>query len=402
MQENNLKEERTRKSSRKHLRKKKNKKFVLILSFACLLTVLIIFLSRFIGIFPFNSFNSSSLLSSEQINILVIGLDKVEKVSRADSIVFLSIAPSTKEVVAISIPRDMRVEIPGRGKDKINPVYVFGGIDLISETVSSFLDVPLHFYVVVDFEGFVSIIDALGGVEIEVEKRMYYVDQAGGIKIDLYPGKQILNGEKALEYIRFRQDKLGDLGRIQRQQKLAMAIINKIMAPGSIMKIPQLLEEVKGCVQTNIELPKATALANLLSSIGPEKFEFETIQGEPVYIGGVNYLEPNLEEVRQRIKSLLYSPNNSIRVEIFNGNGLPGVAHRMAKELELQGFEIVNIDNADRFDYERTKVIVYSKGVNLDNQFKQLFKEGEIVKDYQDNTKSDVAIILGKDMTNSY
>jgi len=291
-------------SSRKYLRKKKNKKFILIIGAVSLLVVIMV-LFRYLGIFPF----SSSILSYERVNILVVGCDEVEKVSRADTIVFLSIAPKTKDALIVSIPRDTRVEIPGRGMDKINHAYAYGGIDLIKKTVGSFLDVPLHFYVIADFMDFVHVIDTLGGVEIEVEKEMHYTDKAGGFKIDLYPGKQLLNGEKALEYVRFRQDKLGDLGRIKRQQKLALAIISKMMKYNTFTKIPKLLAEIKDCLETDIEMQDAIALANLFNGVNQEKFKFEVIQAEPVYIGGVSYLKPDVEEVRKRIKSLIYDQN---------------------------------------------------------------------------------------------
>ena len=87
-----------------------------------------------------------------------------------------------------------------------------------------------------------------------------------------------------------------------------------------------------------------------------------------------------------------------MKVEVLNGNAMAGIAHTIAKALELQGFEIVNIGNADTFNYEQTKIIVYSKEVNLDNQFKELFKDFEIVKEYQEQANLDLVIILGWDM----
>lgn len=396
MYENNLLEGKTRRNSGRRLKKKKNKKIIMIISSILLLSILIIFL-KYLGIFPF----SSDILSYNRINVLIVGCDEIENHGRADTILFLSIAPKTKDALILSIPRDTRVEIPGRGMDKINHAYAFGGEKLISQTVSLFLDVPLHFYAVVDFVGFVSIIDKLGGVEIDIEKEMRYVDKAGGVDINLSPGKQILNGEKALEYIRFRQDKLGDLGRIKRQQKLAMALLNKIMSFDSITKIPQLTEGITGFIETNIKVQDAIGLANLFKGVNQDKFKLETVQSQPVYIKGISYLEPDIEEVQKRVKLLIYGQNIGVKVEILNGSGRSGVAHRIAKELELQGFEIVKIDNADNFDYEKTKIILYSNKVNLDNEFKQLFKDFEIVKRYQSQQEgSDLIIILGKDMAN--
>ncbi|MHC2994243.1 MAG: LCP family protein [Candidatus Atribacteria bacterium] len=393
MYENNL-EGKIRRNSGRSLKKKRYKKIILIVSSILLLSILIIFL-KYLGIFPF----SSDILSYNRINVLIVGCDEIENHGRADTIVFLSISPKTKDVLILSIPRDTRVEIPGRGMDKINHAYAFGGEKLISKTVSSFLDVPLHFYAVVDFKGFVSIIDGLGGVEIDIEKEMHYVDKAGGVDINLYPGKQILNGEKALEYIRFRYDRLGDLGRIKRQQKLAIALVKKMMKFDSVTKIPQLLEGIKEYIETNIKVQDIIAIANLFRGVNQEKFKLETVHGNPVYIEGISYLEPDIEEVQKRVKSLIYGQNSGVKVEVLNGNGMAGVAHKIAKELELQGFEVVNIANADNFDYQKTRIIVYSKKVNLDNEFKRLFNDFEIIKRYQTQQEGpDLVIILGKDM----
>ena len=394
MPENSL-GDRIRRNKGRVLKKKKEKKVIFII-FSILILVILIFLLKYLGIFPF----SSEILSYNRINILIVGCDEVENNGRADTIVFLSISPKTKDVLILSIPRDTRVEIPERGMDKINHAYAFGGEKLISETVSLFLDVPIHFYAIADFNGFVNIIDELGGVEIDVEKEMHYVDKAGGLDINLYPGKQILDGEKSLQYIRFRHDNLADLGRIKRQQKLALAVIEKIMNFNSITKIPQISEEMKGYIETNINVQDAIALANLFKGINQEEFKVETIQAKPIYIKGISYLEPDVEEVRQRIKSLIYSKNSGMKLEVLNGNAMSGVAHRIVKDLEVQGFEVVNIGNADRFDYEKTKIIVYSKKVNLDDEFKKLFNDFEIVKENQTDTNLDLVIILGKDMTN--
>lgn len=394
MYENNL-GKRIRRNKGRGLKKKKGKKVISIM-FSILLLIILIFLLKYFGIFPF----SSDIMSYNRVNILIVGCDEIENYGRADTIVFLSISPKTKDVLILSIPRDTRVEIPGRGMDKINHAYAFGGEKLISKTVSSFLDVPIHFYAVADFNGFVNIIDELGGVDINVEKEMYYVDKAGGVEINLYPGKQVLDGEKSLQYIRFRNDKLGDLGRIKRQQKLALAVIKKMMNFDSITKIPQISEEIKRYIETNIKVQDAIALANLFKGVNQEKFKLETVHGNPVYIEGVSYLEPNVEEVRKRVKSLIYGLNSGVEVEVLNGNAMSGIAHRIAKDLELQGFKVVNIGNADNFDYEKTKIIVYSKEVNLDNEFKKLFNDFEIVKEYRTQTNIDLVIILGKDMIN--
>ena len=392
MYENSL-GDRIRRNKGRGMKKKKEKKVILIM-FSVLLLVALIFLLKYFGVFPF----SSDIMSYNRLNILIVGCDEIENHGRADTIVLLSVSPKTKDALILSIPRDTRVEIPGRGMDKINHAYAFGGESLLTKTVSFFLDVPIHFYAVADFNGFVYIIDELGGVEIDVEKEMHYVDKAGGVEINLHPGKQILNGEKALQYIRFRYDKLGDLGRIKRQQKLALAVIKKMINFDSMIKIPQISEGMKDYIETNIEARDTVALANLFRGVNQEKFRIETVQGEPVYIEGISYLESNVEEVQQRVKSLIYGKNSGMKVEVLNGNAMTGIAHKIANDLELQGFEIVNLGNADNFNYEKTKITIYSKEVNLNNEFKKLFNDFEIVKEYQTNANLDLVIILGKDL----
>lgn len=304
MYENNL-EGKIRESKKRRSKGKKNRRRLsFMIYFTLLLIILIVFLNYF-GIFPFSS---NILLSYNRINILIVGCDEIENQGRADTIVLLSISPKTKEILILSIPRDTRVEIPGRGMNKINHAYAYGGKELISKTVSSFLDIPINFYVVVDFIKFVNIIDELGGVEINIEKEMHYIDKAGGLNINLYPGKQILDGEKALQYIRFRHDNLGDLGRIKRQQKLVEALINKMMNLDSVKKIPLILEGLKTYLETDIKLQDAVALANLFKRVSQDKFIIETVQGNPVYINGISYLEPDTIEVQKKVKSLIYGP----------------------------------------------------------------------------------------------
>ena len=304
MYENNL-EGKIRESKKRRSKGKKNRRRLnLMIYFTLLLIILIVFLNYF-GIFPFSS---NILLSYNRINILIVGCDEIENQGRADTIVLLSISPKTKEILILSIPRDTRVEIPGRGMNKINHAYAYGGKELISKTVSSFLDIPINFYVVVDFIKFVNIIDELGGVEINIEKEMHYIDKAGGLNINLYPGKQILDGEKALQYIRFRHDNLGDLGRIKRQQKLVEALINKMTNLGSVKKIPQILEGLQTYLETDIKLQDAVALANLFKRVSQDKFIIETVQGNPVYINGISYLEPDKIEVQKKVKLLIYGP----------------------------------------------------------------------------------------------
>ncbi|NLZ38105.1 MAG: LCP family protein, partial [Firmicutes bacterium] len=172
-------------------------------------------------------------------NIMVLGVDqRGSEAARADTIIIISMNNDTGEVAMISIPRDSRVEIPGRGLDKINHAMAYGGINLMRATVEKLLGVPIHHYVYTNFAGFENIIDSIGGVNLNVERTI----TAGGIT--LQPGSQTLSGKEALAYVRFRKDSEGDFGRMRRQQQFLKAIAREVMQTKNITKMPGFLEQI--------------------------------------------------------------------------------------------------------------------------------------------------------------
>ena len=159
--------------------------------------------------------------------IMLMGVDRrADDVGRSDTLMVVAIDEDDNRAALLSVPRDTRVAITGHGYDKINHAYAFGGRELTQKIIEQFLGVPIHHYVLIDTRAFERIIDAVGGVDINVEKRMFYEDpwdDNGGLVIDLYPGEQHLDGYGAEQYVRYR-DGEGDLGRIRRQQKFMGAL----------------------------------------------------------------------------------------------------------------------------------------------------------------------------------
>lgn len=375
------------------IKKKKMGKFLQIITFVFLLIICLAFL-YFFNIFPFHS----DILANDRLNILAVGTDSLEARGRADSILVLSVSPKTKDTILFSIPRDLRVMIPERGMDKINHAFAYGGVDLLKKTVEDLIGLPIHYYGVVDFEGFKYVIDALGGIDIYVEKDMYYIDRAGSVKINLHKGQQVLDGEKALEYVRFRSDSLGDLGRIQRQQKLINAVIDKILNVDNLTKIPNIVSSLPDYINTNMGSSDIISLARLMKDIDREKIWIETIKGEPQYIGGVSYLVVDTQEVKDRVNYLIENKYKGLNIEVLNGNQMPGIAHRVANKMKELGFNVVNIDNADHFDYQKTVIIIYRKDIKPDNYLREIFGDIEIIRKEQPNKEIDMTIIVGKNM----
>jgi len=348
----------------------------------------------FFNIFPFHS----DILAHDRLNILAVGTDSVEAIGRADTILILSVDPKTKDTILFSIPRDIRVKIPDRGMDKINHAFAYGGIDLLEKTVQDFIGIPIHYYGVVDFEGFRYIIDALDGVNIYVEKDMHYMDRAGSLKINLNKGQQILDGEKALEYVRFRSDAMGDLGRIQRQQKLISAVIDKILNFENMAKLPSIINSLTEYIKTNINPNEIIALAKLMKDVDRSKIWVETIQGDPQYIGGISYLVVDDLYIKKHVQNLIENKYRGLNVEVLNGNRIPGIAHRVANKMKELGFNVVNIDNADHFDYQKTILIVYSKKERLEEYLTQILHDIDIIHKSQPNNGIDMTVIVGKNM----
>ncbi|MEW6624931.1 MAG: LCP family protein [Bacillota bacterium] len=234
-----------------------------------------------------------SLLPGKEDNIeriLVIGIDeRVGEPSRADTIILAIVNTTKNEVNLLSIPRDTYVNIPGRGMDKMNHAQAYGGAKLLMQSVSSLLNTEVDKYVQLNFNGFKEVVNILGGLEYNVEMRMYYPDE----NIDLYPGVQKLNGDKALQYVRFREEVRADIGRIERQQRFITEFIQHALQPKHILKIPELVGEAYRSIKTNISLMDMVALARAMKDLESDKLTTKMLPGEPKYINGVSYWIPS-------------------------------------------------------------------------------------------------------------
>lgn len=183
-------------------------------------------------------------------NILLLGSDsRGEETARTDTIMVAQYHPEKGTYKLMSIMRDAYVDIPGHGKNRINTAFANGGPELLRETIKENFDIDIKYYAIVDFEGFVQLIDEAfpEGVEIDVEKKM-----EKKIGVTLEPGLQKLDGEHLLGYVRFRNDAVGDFGRVERQQKAIKQIGDQLTSIGTIPKLPKLLGVVTPFINTNM------------------------------------------------------------------------------------------------------------------------------------------------------
>lgn len=250
---------------------------------------------------------------TERVNILLLGVDKrpSETSTRSDSIVVISMDPVTKNTHVFSILRDSWVDIPGHKKNRINDAYAAGGPELMAQTVEELTGLPIQFYVVTDFKGFEKVVDAIGGVDINVEKDMDYklYEDNGYYDIHLKKGMQHLDGNKALQYVRFRHDKLGDYTRTERQRKFLLALVGEMKKTTNILKVPSILETISDYIKTNMGSSEMLKLATLGYKMDINQIKTEQIPPSSILrekrVGEAQVIDPQPALTRKYIANLL-------------------------------------------------------------------------------------------------
>jgi len=251
----------------------------------------------------------------ERVNILLMGGDsrgvKSTVKPRSDTMIVISVDPVEKRTNLFSLLRDSYVEIPGRGSNRLNAAITMGGPLLAMDTVHRFIDLPIHYYVYTDFEGFISLIDELGGIEFEVDKNMRRTDNRDDPRynINLEQGLQQLDGLTALQYVRYRGDAMSDFARAERQRKFLTAVADKLQSTTSLLKIPQLLGGIAPYIETNIPPGDLLKLARLGLKLdtgnlsGIQIPQMNAFRNE--IISGMDVLVPDLGKVRTYVKEQL-------------------------------------------------------------------------------------------------
>jgi len=227
------------------------------------------------------------LASKENLIIALMGKDDVEGMGRSDTLILVNVKYDQKKINMLSIPRDSRVPIKrvnSKGKSyfkfsKINHALRWGGVDLTKDTVERYLGVNVDYHLIISYGLFVELIDFMGGIPLEVEKRMYYVDRAGGLTIDLRKGYQILDGNRALQYVRFRHDRHGDIGRITRQQKFIKAAVAHVKKPEVFMMLVRHAPELLKHISTDLPLDMVPPLLYRFKDMNIKDIQVKTLPG---------------------------------------------------------------------------------------------------------------------------
>jgi polyisoprenyl-teichoic acid--peptidoglycan teichoic acid transferase len=207
-----------------------------------------------------------SFLGTGPQRVLLLGVDaRGEERSRSDTIVLAKV--SDRGFGLLSIPRDTRTEVPGHGQDKINHAFAYGGPELARQSVENLTGVDTPHHVVVKMEGVKEIVDALGGVRVDVPRPMTGKVPGEEREISLQPGPQTLNGDEALMYVRWRWDGSGDIGRVARQQDFLVGVVGQALAPSRLAELPALRRVVLENVETNMSLPELLQFAGRVRAL---------------------------------------------------------------------------------------------------------------------------------------
>lgn len=248
------------------------------------------------------------LTAKDKATIMIMGVDeRDDDVGRSDTLMIASIDPKKNQASLLSVPRDTRVKIKGHGFDKINAAYAYGHEKLSQDTVEGLLGLNIDHYIIINTKSFAKIIDALGGIDIDVPKRMYYEDpwdDDGGLVIDFRPGMQHMDGAKAVTYVRYR-DEEGDLGRIRRQQDFVKACVDKLVSPAVIPKLPSIIREVMGSIKTDLSFRQLLEFAGTLKDAKRNGLKTDMVPGRPLYIDGISYWIPDLTKLRTTVADTL-------------------------------------------------------------------------------------------------
>lgn len=330
----------------------------------------------------------------------------------SDSMLLLRFDPEKDYVTVLSIPRDTKTLIPGRGVMKINEANALGGPALAAESVSNLLDdVTIDRYIRINVQGVEKLIDALGGLNIYVPENMKYTDHSQHLYINLQQGQQHLDGEKALQFLRFRYDTYGDIGRVQRQQSFMRALVEQTLSPRTILRMPEILNVVKAHLDTNLTTNELIALAGFAAQKNRSNIKMVMLPGDfntPAE-GELSYWLPNHDKITEimaqhfDVGSSYFSTNyesdsHNLKIAVQSSKEDQEIAQNIVKYLRENGYSRAYLSSS--FYPQRlseTKIIAQQGDNYAAAQLRADLGVGEVIVESTGVINSDITIQVGND-----
>lgn len=342
----------------------------------------------------------------------------------SDTMLMLRFSPAIDKLVVLSLPRDTRTRVAGLGTTKLNEANAYGGPALAAQSVSDLLGgVPIDRYVRINVQGVEKLVDALGGVTVYVPKDMKYTDHSQHLYIDLKQGEQHLNGAQALQFLRFRYDAYGDIGRVQRQQTLMRALVEQTLNPATLTRIPQILSVIQENVDTNLTVEELVALVGFASQLQRSDLQMLMLPGD--FSGTGDYEASYWLPSRSRISELVTQyfdvnsglsatsedpyaepsaesvsasdPNYDVEIAIQDSTGDPAAAEQLLAKLQEAGFYNTYIDERWSEPLRETRIIAQGGDLDSADAVRRSLGFGEVRVEGTGSLRSDVTIQIGRD-----
>lgn len=366
-----------------------------------------------------------------RINILMLGIGGQghDGSNLSDTMMVASIDPNTKNVAMLSIPRDLYVKIPGYGGSKINAANAYGGPELAKKVVSQMLDLPIHYYVQVDFAGFKQAVDSVNGVDILNTANLYDPEypcenERGYCTFKLIPGQYHMDGKAALRFSRCRHGSCGgDFGRAARQQMIMVALRQKALEASTLtnpVKLAGLIDSAGSHLKTDLKLDEMKKLAAIIKDIdiakATQKVLDETpagllVAGSGQFPGAGSIELPragafNYTEIQELVHSIFidgFLKQENAAIEIQNGTAKEGLAAAVVKQLSAYNYNVLGAKTAAEQTHAVSTIYDYTSGKKpytvkyLEARFGVKAQQAAAAPAVAGQQSPDITVIVGND-----
>ena len=353
---------------------------------------------------------------NKPVNILLIGSDTPPgEPGRSDTLLLVRLDPNTKRISMLSVPRDLRVEIPGYGLNKINSAYTYGGAALAVKTVKAVTGLPINHYMQTYFGGFWHIVNDLGGVYMMID-HFYYNPVGSGYKsIDIQPGYQLLDGKNALNFVRYRHDIYADFGRMVRQQMFLKEMQRQSMRWHNVLKLPRLIRALVDLTSSDIaDMKQFLSIASLVLQLNTAHIYNTHITGSTPMIDGVSYVVATAEQIQAAVQEFenpgqppaaaqpAKIARNAYQVRVLSSSATPASATEAAGQLAALGFDAVANGSVRDLNQASTTIWAASDLAGPADQLATLFQPAQVqVVPRAPGVEDGITIILGSSYTGS-
>ncbi len=358
-------------------------------------------------------------------NVAVFGVD-IDGY-RTDTMFVVHFDGERNSADLVSVPRDTQIRLSDSEYDKmrdfnrhtprtmkLNEMTAYAGIKNIREStvtqMEKLLGITIDNYATVEIEAFRKIVDIIDGVDVNIPHRMYYTDNAQGLRIDLQPGMQHLNGADAEGLVRFRKgagSDGSDTARIERQQLFLKAFAKKLLSKEMIPNYPKMIPAMFQHVKTDVNLLDLPKYYGYASTFNVEAINFHTVPGDARYQGNVSYFFPDMDILDEFVQGIFYHPaggqvevadiqeDKSVKIEVLNGGAPAGTAGSLKEIIEEDGYQVMNVANYQGGRQRET--VIYAKDTGKAQQFKKYFSNVIVSVEDSLGQDIDIQIIIGSD-----